>query len=112
MGRTSMRVSEDTYKMVIKTRGILEQMFLRKLSLDDTVYLASRLISFIYETVQKLDNQNRIKIVEVGDGALKLEGLEDVTDILPNIIDEVMEIKDKLAEKEGKTSRLKVTVKR
>lgn len=111
MARTSMRVSEDTYRMVIKTRGILEQLFKKKLSLDETVYLSSRTISFIYELFQKLDAQNRIKIVDVGDGSLKLERLEEVDEVFQDVVDEVTEIKDKLAEKEKKTS-LKVTVKR
>lgn len=112
MARTSMRVSEDTYKMVIKTRGLFEQLFKRKLSLDDTVYLSSRLVSFIYEMFQKLDAQNLIEIIEVADGTLRLEGVGRISEVLPDIIDEVTEINDKLAEKEKKTARLKVTAKR
>jgi len=109
MPRTSMRVSEDTHKMIIKTRGIFEQLFKRKLSLDDTIYLSSRLISFIYETVQKLQAQNKVKITEAEDGSLKLEGLENVSSILPELIDEFTEINNKLAEKEKESSRLNVT---
>ena len=112
MGRTSMRVSEDTYKMVIKTRGIFEQLFKQKLSLDDTVYLSSRIVSFIYETIKKLDAQDQIKILEESDGSIKLERLEDVDEVFPDVIEEITEIKDKLAEKEKKTSRLLVTAKR
>lgn len=106
-----MKVSEDTYKMVIKTRGIFEQLFKQKLSLDETVYLSSRTISFIYELFQKLDAQNRIKIVDLGNGSLKLERLEEVDEVFQDVVEEVTEIKDKLAEKEKKTSQLKVTVK-
>jgi len=106
-----MRVSEDTYKMVIKMRGIFEQLFKRKLSLDDTVYLSARLISFIYEAIQKLAAQGQIKIVELGDGSLKLERLINVASLFPVVIAEFTEIDQKLAEKEKKTSRLMVTTK-
>jgi len=107
-----MKVSEDTYKMVVKTRGIFEQLFKRKLSLDDTVFLNSRLISFIYETVRKLEAKDKIKLLDVGDGSLKLEGAGNIGVVLPDIIEEFMEINQKLAEKEKKASQLKVTVKR
>lgn len=103
MTGTSIRISDDTYKIVIKTRGILEQMFLQKLSLDDAVYLSARLISFIYETVQRLVAQNRIKIVEVSEGRIRFEGIENVADVLPSIINEITEIKEKLAEKDAST---------
>lgn len=116
MRYTSLRVSEDTREIVIKTRGIFEQLFRRKLSLDDTVYLSARLISFIYETVQRLQAQNRIKIQEVSTGAINLQGIENmqeiVQEIAPDVVDEFTEINQKLAEKEGKTSRLMVEVKR
>jgi len=104
-----MKVSEDTYKMVVKTRGIFEQLFKQKLSLDETVYLSSRIISFIYETIKKLDAQERIKIVEASDGSLKLERLKDVDEVFPDVIEEITEIKDKLAEKRGKKATLTVT---
>jgi hypothetical protein len=103
--RTSIRVSDDTYRMIIKTRGIFEQMFKRKLSLDDTVYLSSRLISFIYETVQKLQAQERIAITELPDGSLKVEGLKSVDDVVPEVINEFTEINKKLAEKEKEISK-------
>lgn len=107
-----MKVSEDTYKMVIKTRGIFEQLFKRRLSLDGTVYLSSTIISFIYETIKKLEAQDRIKIVGLDDGSIKLEGLENVPEVFPDIVDEFTEINQKLDEKEKRKSQLKVTVKR
>lgn len=100
MKGTSLRVSEDTYKMVIRTRGIFEQLFRRKLSLDETIYLSSRLISFVYETIQRLQAQEKIKIVEAEDGSLELQGLENVREVLPEIISEFTDINEKLAEKE------------
>jgi hypothetical protein len=104
--RTSIRVSDDTYRMIIKTRGIFEQMFKRKLSLDDTVYLSSRLISFIYETVQKLQAQERIAITELPDGSLKVEGLKSVDDVVLEVINVFTEINKKLAEKEKEISKV------
>lgn len=114
--RTSIKVSNDTYEMIIKTRGIFEQLFRRKLSLDETMYLSARLISFIYENVQRLQAQNRIKIHEVSAGTVNLEGLENmqaiVQEITPDVVDEFTDINQKLAEKEKKTSRLMVSVKK
>ena len=112
MTRASMKVSGDTYEMVIKTRGILEHLFRRKLSLDETVYLSSRLISFIYETVQKLEAQNRIKIQELDTGEIRVEGIEGVPEIIPDVVEEFTEINRKLAEKDKENSRLTVRVKR
>lgn len=100
----SIRISDDTYKMIVKTKGMFEQMFKRNLSLDDTVYLSSRLISFIYETVQRLQIQNKIAITELPDGSLKVQSLESMHDIvrdsIPEIIREFTEIDKKLSEKE------------
>lgn len=108
----SIRISDDTYKMIVKTKGMFEQMFKRNLSLDDTAYLSSRLISFIYETVQRLQFQNKIAITELPDGSLKVQGLESVNDIvrdsIPEIIREFTEIDKKLSEKE-KTTPVPVT---
>lgn len=107
---TSIRVSDDTYKMIIKTRGIFEQLFTRKLSLDETVYLSSRLISYVYETGQRLAAQGRIKILATEDGSLRLQGVENLNDLLPQIINEFSEINEKLAEKEKKVSKIAVVV--
>ena len=106
MSRTSMKVSDDTYNMVVKTRGLFEQLFKRKLSLDETIYLASRLISFTYETVQRLNAQDKIKIVESKVGSLKIEGFDDVSpEVLPEVIDEFTEINDKLTDKKKKEKK-------
>lgn len=113
MGQTSMKVSENTYKTVIKTRGIFEQLFGKRLTLDETVYLSSRTISLIYEIFQKLDAQGKIKIVDAGDGSLRLDRLEVSDDVFQDIIEEITEINDKLAEKEKeKLARLTVPTER
>jgi hypothetical protein len=109
MPGTSIRISDDTYKMIVKTKGIFEQLFKRNLSLDDTVYLSSRLISFIYETVQKLQAQNKIAITERPDGSLKVEGLESVRNVVPEVISEFTEINEKLSEKRSGTTPVTVT---
>jgi type VI protein secretion system component VasA len=96
--------------MIVKTKGIFEQLFKRNLSLDDAVYLSSRLISFIYETVQKLEAQKKIAITELPDGSLKVEGLETVDNVIPEVISEFTEINQKLAEKEKEASRVRVAI--
>jgi hypothetical protein len=118
MARTSIGVSEDTHKMVIKTRGVFEQLFKRKLSMDDTVYLSTRLISFIYEMVQRFDALEKIEIVGEGVGSVRLEGFDNVaSEIVPDVVKEFTDINDMLAEKnesveKKKDSRLAVDIKR
>jgi len=96
--------------MVIRTRGIFEQLFRRKLSLDETIYLSSRLNSFIYETIQRLQAQEKITIVEAEDGSLELQGSENVRAVLPEIINEFTDINEKLAEKEKESRKTPVAI--
>lgn len=100
MPRTSIKASEDTHKMVIKTRGIFEQLFKRKLSLDDTIYLSTRLVSFIYETGLRLNALNKIQIIESENGSIKLKGLDNISEeVVRDLVKEFTEIDSKLAEK-------------
>lgn len=101
MSRTSMKVSNDTHKMVIQTRGIFEQLFKRKLSLDDTVYLSAKLISSVYEKIQKFNALDKIKIQQSEDGSIQIEGIDTIlSELLPDLVKEFSQINDKLAEKE------------
>jgi hypothetical protein len=109
---TSMRISGDTHKSVIKTRGIFEQLYKQRLSLDDTVYLSSRLISFIYQTFQRFAVRNQIEIVKDEDCFLTLDNVENLNELVPEIISEITEINHILAEKEQKSSRLNVVTRR
>lgn len=102
MAGTSIRISDNTYKMVIRTKGILEQMFQKNLSIDDTAYLSSRLICFIYQEFQKLTANNLITLTQKEDGKLAVSGLPNIIEIVPEIVEEMMEINKKLAEKESK----------
>jgi len=43
---------------------------------------------------------------------LNLKLYENIADVFPDVVEEITEIKDKLAEREKKTSRLTVTLKR
>jgi molybdopterin-guanine dinucleotide biosynthesis protein len=97
-----MKVSTDTHKMVIQTRGFFEQAFKRKLSLDDTIYLSTRLISFIFKEGQKLLALEKITIQQNENGTIQVEGLDRnvLVEILPVLIKEFTEIDNKLAEKE------------
>lgn len=102
MERTSMKVSGDTHKTVIQTRGFFEQVFKRKLSLDDTIYLSARLTSFIFREGQKLLALDKIKVRQGEKGTILVEGLDKnvLMEILPVLIKEFTEIDNKLAEKE------------
>lgn len=101
MARTSIKVSEDTHRMVVNTRGNFEQMFKKNLSLDATIYLSARLISFVYERLQKLIALDKIKIQQSEDGSIQIEGINAVfLEILPDLVKEFTEIDSKLAEKE------------
>jgi uncharacterized protein YdcH (DUF465 family) len=87
--------------MVIQSRGMFEQLFKRKLSLDDTIYVSAKLITSVYEKIQKLNALEKIKIKESEDGSLRIEGIDvAVSEILPDLIKEFSEIDSKLAEKE------------
>jgi len=100
--RTSIKVSKDTHKMVVNARGSFEQLFKRNLSLDQTIYLSARLISFVYEKVQKLNALDKIKILQTENGSVHLEGADTIfSEILPELVKEFTEINSKLAEKEG-----------
>jgi hypothetical protein len=112
MKATSMRISGDTHKSVVETRGIFEQLYKQRLSLDDTVYLSSHLISFIYKTFQRFAVQNQIEIVKDEDCCLSLDNVENLNELVPEIISEITEINHILAEKEQKSSRLNVIIRR
>ena len=87
--------------MVVQTRGIFEQLFRRNLSLDDTIYLSARLISSVYEKVQKFVALDKIKILQSENGSIQIVGFDNVySELLPDLVKEFTEINDKLAEKE------------
>jgi hypothetical protein len=112
MDRTSIKVSDDTHKTVIQTRGFFEQIFKRALSLDDTIYLSAWLISFIFREGQKLLALDKIKVQQDEKGTIQIEGLDRnvFMEILPVLIAEFAEIDNKLAEK-SKTLQLVSTEK-
>lgn len=99
--RTSIKVSDNTHKTVIQTKGIFEQLFRRNLSLDDTIYLSTRLISSVYENVQKFVALGKVTIQQSEDGSIQIVGFENIySELLPELVKEFTEINDKLAEKE------------
>lgn len=112
MTSTSIRISSDTHESVVKARGILEQLFRRRLSLDEAVYLSSWLIGFLYQTARKLEAQNIIEIIETEKGSLRLEGLANTIEALPEFVKEITEIQSKLDNRKKESSRLMVTTKR
>jgi hypothetical protein len=87
--------------MVVNARGTFEQLFKKNLSLDKTIYLSARLISFVYERVQKLNALDKVKILQTENGSIQIEGIDTVfLEILPDLVKEFTEINSKLAEKE------------
>jgi len=87
--------------MVVQTRGIFEQLFRRNLSLDDTIYLSARLISSVYEKVQKFVALDKIKILQSENGSIQIVGFDNVySELLPDLVKEFTEINAKLAEKD------------
>lgn len=107
--RTSIKVSDDTHKMVVNARVAFEQLFRRNLSLDETIYLSTKLVSFVYERVQKLNALDKVKILQAESGSIQIEGIDTVFfEILPDLIKEFTEIDSKLAEKE-KTLQIATT---
>jgi len=50
-------------------------------------------------------------IGEVRDGVIRVDGIENVPEIVPDVVREFTEIDQKLAEKQEKTSRLIVVAK-
>ena len=86
---TSLRVKGDTYESVVKCRGAFEQTFGRRLSLDETVFLASQYINIAYEEYQKLEQKHLIKTVLEKDGTLLVKWTElgkIVTEVLPRLM--------------------------
>jgi len=86
---TSMRVSEDTYKAIVKARGAFEQTFGKRLSLDETTFLAASYVNIAYEEYQKLEQKNLIKTVIDKDGSVEIRWTElgkIVSEVLPRLM--------------------------
>ncbi len=81
-------------------------MFQLNLSIDDTVYLSSRLVCFIYQEFQKLTANNLITVTQKEDGKVAVNGLSSIIEIVPEIVEEMTEISKKLAEKENKAPNI------
>jgi len=67
---TTVRIGEQTHKELIKTRGAFEQTFGVKLSLDDTLYIATSYINVIFEEYLKLMLEGLIRIDENKNGTV------------------------------------------
>lgn len=80
--------------------------------MDEAVYLSSWLIGFLYQTARKLEAQNIIEIIETEKGSLRLEGLANTIEALPEFVKEITEIQSKLDNRKKESSRLMVTTKR
>jgi hypothetical protein len=86
---TSIRVSDDTYKAIIKARGAFEQTFARRLSLDETTFIAASYVNIAYEEYQKLENQHLVKTVIDKDSSVEIRWTElgkIVNAVLPRLM--------------------------
>ncbi len=86
---TSIRISEDTYKNVVKARGALEQTFGRRLSLDETTFIASSYVNIAYEEFQKLEQQHLLKAIVEKDGSVEIRWTQlgkIVSEVLPRLM--------------------------
>jgi hypothetical protein len=78
---TSIRVKDETYKVIVKTRGAFEQTFGMKMTLDEAIFLATSYINVAYDEFQSLQKDNLLTI------DLKWTSLEKVvTKALPRLL--------------------------
>ena len=99
---TTIRVKEETYRTIVKTRGAFEQTFGTKLTLDDTMFLASSYINIAYELLQTLSRENLIEIVpeKGGSSSIKLGSLTQIAvESIPRIVTAFENFKDMLKDK-------------
>jgi hypothetical protein len=86
---SSIRIKDETYKAVVRTRGSFEQTFGMKLTLDDAIFLAAAYINVAYEEFQALQNDKLITIVTKKDGSIDIKWTsldKIVTKVLPRLI--------------------------
>ena len=67
MKETTIRVSEETYSTIVRTRGAFELTFGKKLSLDDAIYLAGSYVNVAYDVYKDLEKQGLVRIVPKDD---------------------------------------------
>lgn len=110
MPDTTIRVKEETYKTIVKTRGSFERTFGVKLSLDDSMYLASSYINLVYDEFQNLRKDDLIRIVEKdGEYSVQLSGLNQIAQkVLPRVITSFKNFQEVLKAKSGQKEPLAV----
>ncbi len=100
---TSIRVKDETYKVIVKTRGAFEQTFGMKMTLDEAIFLAGSYINVAYDEFQALQRDNLLRIVTQKDGTIDLKwtSLEEiVTKALPRLLTAFENFKKMLNAKE------------
>jgi len=66
---TSIRIKDETYKTIVKSRGAFEQTFGTKLTLDETVFLSTSYVNIVYDVFQSLLKEGHIVIGLDKDGS-------------------------------------------
>jgi hypothetical protein len=106
MSDTTIRVKSETYAAIVKTRGAFEQTFGMKLTLDDSMFLATAYISIAYELFQTLSREKLIEIVMEKNGSISVNwtSLEQIAvEALPRIMTAFENFKAILKAKEQRT---------
>jgi hypothetical protein len=86
---TTIRVKDETYTAIIKTRGAFERTFGMKMTLDEAMYLATSYINLAYEEFEILQQDKLVQIVTEKDGSINLKwsSLDKiVTKVLPRLL--------------------------
>ena len=112
MTDASIRVKEETYKTIIKARGAFEQTFGRKLTLDESMFLAASYVNIAYEEFQKLMTADLVNLVVEKDGTFQVKwvDLEKILlAVLPRLMSAFANLKGILEEKEEKVSPSAIT---
>ena len=89
MSDTTIRVKNETYTAIVKTRGAFESTFGMKMTLDEAMYLAASYITVAYEEFEDLQREKLVKVVTEKDGSVSLKwGSLDkiVTKALPRLL--------------------------
>lgn len=103
MSDTSIRVKAETYRIIVKTRGALEQSFGRKLTLDDVVYLAGSYVNVAYDVYQDLEREGLVLIIPQKNGAfdIKWTRIDKILEkAIPRLMDAFQNLKKMLNQKE------------
>jgi len=101
---TTIRVSSKSYRALVRARGVLETIHLRRLSFDDAVYLST---NFTYEVLNNLTVQaaeGKIVVATSEDGILHFLGPDGSPKLPQKILHSLAELVDELSKTPPRSS--------